>query len=971
MVSTSITKRKVGDEKPRLTGIGTDDSRRFSGGCLMFYREAWLKFGPPKTILKLISAARIPFNQKPPLILPTSDVMKKFQTPVSVEMTSEIQAMIQNQILEPAPLTPSFISPLFIVTKNNGKNRVIFNLKALNQFMKTRHFHLFHHQQMPNFLQEKDWMTKLDINQAYYHLPITQSQRCFLRISYQGRLLQMTCLPFGLAVAPRMFASVTNWTAEVLRSKGLRLVVYFDDYLIVHQCPKILKTHVQIAIEFLNSLGWNINIEKSILTPTRSIQFLGILWDTKSNTKSLSPDKVNKVRQYLLARLAAGSWTLKQAQRLLGYLNFATFVTLRGRLHCRALQRHSNLLKKNSRRPILYIDEVREELKWWLDKISQKTPIHPRRYPVNYVVTDASNVQWGALVNNNALKGNWSPHQRKWHCNLKEMYAVIAAISSKASVLRDSTVILQTDNRTVVSYIKNEGGTKSQNLLELTKQLLALTDSLNVVLLPHHLPGLYNTEADHLSRNRNGSEWHLLHEATTIVFNLWGTPDVDLFASRDAHVVSKYVTRDLSDSSAYFHDAFSRYWDFGLAWIFPPPALLPRVLQHLNTAQGKFIIMCTQVEETLLAPGPEEPRSYTTYENKEPDNNTSGHKDRSPSGSSSEPTAGSLAHFGWDTLTYNWSIEEKQLLSTCWRASTLKTYTPIWNKWSKWCSQNNLNCRSPAPAEVARYLAKLCLTDRLAYRTILVHKSVIASICETLSDIKISSNHLIRHILKAVSISRPIPPKLPIWDARIVIKFLKNTKPNINSLYDVSRRTATILLLASGRRVHDLTLLHCDSEHFVDSGDTITLYPVFGSKTDSVSYHQSNWTLLNSPDRNTNPLFWLRTLINISQNYRSSLTNLFITTREPRRPATAVIIGGWIRRTLSEAGIEAPPGSFRSAVSSLNSLEKYPINDILAKANWRHENTFRKYYCRDVDNRGRNNEIESEKSLSKYFSATN
>ncbi|KAJ2942855.1 hypothetical protein O0L34_g15045 [Tuta absoluta] len=506
-------------------------------------------------------------------------------------MSTEIKTMIQNCVLEPAPITPSFISPLFLITKSNGKNRVIFNLKALNQYMNTKHFHLFHHRQMSNFLQPGDWMTKLDISQAYYHIPIRRQHRRFLRISYNGRLLQMTCLPFGLATAPRMFASITNWTAEVLRTKGLRVVVYLDDYCIAHQDQKVLRAQAHVAVSFLTSLGWCVSLEKLILNPVQSIDYLGINWNTLSNTKALPPEKISKIRQSLMTHLAAGSWTLKQAQRLLGLLNFATFITHRGRLHCRTLQSYSNLLRKTPRKTVLYPDEVRDELEWWLENVTQNTVLHPKALPTNYMITDASDVKWGAVVNDKEVQGSWSNLQKTWHCNAKEMYAVIAALSGKAAVLKNSTVILQSDNRTVISYIKNEGGTRSPLLLRLTKELLALVDSLNVVLVPHHLPGVYNTEADHLSRNRAGSEWHLKVEATSKIFNRWGTPDVDLFASETAHVVPNYVTLDLSDSNACFHNAFSKSWSYRLAWLFPPPGLVPRVLQHLNTASGHFIMI--------------------------------------------------------------------------------------------------------------------------------------------------------------------------------------------------------------------------------------------------------------------------------------------------------------------------------------------------------------------------------------------
>ncbi|CAK1541480.1 unnamed protein product [Leptosia nina] len=372
----------------------------------------------------------------------------------------------------------------------------------------------------------------------------------------------------------------------------------------------------------------------------------------------------------------------------------------------------------------------------------------------------------------------------------------------------------------------------------------------------------------------------------------------------------------------------------------------------------------TQVDEAFLAPRSKKSSFGSSSYDTRSRQNSNQHRDTTGSASSAEITNGSMVNFGWDSLIENWSNDEKNLLSTCWRQSTRKTYAPIWKKWVKWCQENNLDYQFPAPTSVARYLARLFLNDHLAYRSILVHKSVIASICETLSDVKISSNNLVKHLLKAISIAKIIPQKLPIWDARTVIHYLRDSSPNENSLFDVSKRTATLLLLTSGRRVHDLTLLHCDPQHFIDKGDSIILHPVFGSKTDTGSYRQSSWTLLDCPDKRLNPLFWLRTLVEVSKFTRGSLTNLFITTRDPVKPATTTIIGGWVKKVLSESGIEASPGSCRSAVASLNFLEKYPINEILAKANWRHEQTFKRYYCRNVES---NTQRVETHSLSQYF----
>ncbi|KAJ8708091.1 hypothetical protein PYW08_010457 [Mythimna loreyi] len=101
----------------------------------------------------------------------------------------------------------------------------------------------------------------------------------------------------------------------------------------------------------------------------------------------------------------------------------------------------------------------------------------------------------------------------------------------------------------------------------------------------------YNTIADRLSRGRQPTEWHLLPRATAEVFQKWGYPEIDLFATRETAVVRNYVSIDCKDRLANYTDAFSRPWKSHLAWVFPPPSLLPRVLTHLNSATGVYLVV--------------------------------------------------------------------------------------------------------------------------------------------------------------------------------------------------------------------------------------------------------------------------------------------------------------------------------------------------------------------------------------------
>ncbi|XP_063543140.1 uncharacterized protein LOC134751595 [Cydia strobilella] len=155
------------------------------------------------------------------------------------------------------------------------------------------------------------------------------------------------------------------------------------------------------------------------------------------------------------------------------------------------------------------------------------------------------------------------------------------------------------DNRTVVSYLRNEGGTRSQQMMEMTYRVLDALDRYHIHMTIQFIPGRYNTEADRLSRFRGQSEWHLLSPATHQIFQVWGTPQIDLFASRRAHVVPTYATLDQTDPDASFVDAFSRRWEYQLAWIFPPPCLIPRVLGHLNDAEGMYLLIVPNWEKVF------------------------------------------------------------------------------------------------------------------------------------------------------------------------------------------------------------------------------------------------------------------------------------------------------------------------------------------------------------------------------------
>ncbi|XP_063623109.1 uncharacterized protein LOC134795207 [Cydia splendana] len=581
-------------ENEELPPRGTDTIRevnidmRFRAGRLAQFYSIWENMNAPDHVLQMLKGYRIPFLQKPPLVYPNR-FDNNLKCPQSDEMSHIINQMKEQGVLEVVDPSPSFISTMFIVPKSDGSPRPIFNLKALNRYVMAENFGLINVHRVPNFIQPKDWLCKIDLSQAYFHLPISPSHRRFLRLIYGQEFMQMTCLPFGLSTAPKTFATFTNWIAQVLRDMNIRIIVYLDDFLIAHQDKNMLARHVEVVVRKLETLGWLINYQKSQLTPQKALIYLGV-WDAWRNQKRLPDEKIPILIGKIQQMLSAARTNRKTLERLVGLLNFASFTVPRGRLNYRALLNLLNSVPRFLSETFAIPDRVKADLMWWLHHCRTPSPIHLPP-PSHFLTTDASDLAWGAQLDDQALTGFWTKSEQTLHCNQKEMLAVQRVLEGHCQYLSNSTVLVQCDNKTVLAYLRNQGGTKSNPLLELTFQIFCILEQYHIHLNLVHIPGKYNSHADHLSRLRQTPEWHLLPGATEKVFSKWGVPQIDLFASHRAHVVMNYASLDQNDPTALFHDAFSQVWNYNLAWVFPPPYLVPKVLAHLNQATGVYLLV--------------------------------------------------------------------------------------------------------------------------------------------------------------------------------------------------------------------------------------------------------------------------------------------------------------------------------------------------------------------------------------------
>ena len=86
--------------------------------------------------------------------------------------------------------------------------------------------------------------------------------------------------------------------------------------------------------------------------------------------------------------------------------------------------------------------------------------LHPKDHSIQ-LFTDASNESWGAHLDQSSTKGLWSDLEKRLHIIVLELKAVSRALQSFNDQCQNQTVLVATDNSTVVAYINKQGGTHS------------------------------------------------------------------------------------------------------------------------------------------------------------------------------------------------------------------------------------------------------------------------------------------------------------------------------------------------------------------------------------------------------------------------------------------------------------------------------------------------------------------------------
>ena len=111
-------------------------------------------------------------------------------------------------------------------------------------------------------LQVGEWVTSIDFKDAYFHIPLHNQSRKYMRFHLLGQSYQFEGLPFGLSTAPMEFTVVAKEVKFLTLKKDVRIYQYLDDWLVRARSYQTCLQHTQTLVALCLESGWLVNKDK-------------------------------------------------------------------------------------------------------------------------------------------------------------------------------------------------------------------------------------------------------------------------------------------------------------------------------------------------------------------------------------------------------------------------------------------------------------------------------------------------------------------------------------------------------------------------------------------------------------------------------------------------------------------------------------------------------------------------------------
>ena len=611
--------------------------RETVGGRLRNHWRHWRHLGTPDVRRWVRHGVSFDFetDARPPPCLPF-DSAERISDPVRLAATEEtVLKYHKSQATEIVPPHEqgkgTYLSFFPVEKKTPGQWRGCLDAKPVNEYLRHEHFKMEGLQTVRQLIRRDDWMTTLDITEAYPHLLLDPSQRKYFRFVWKGVHYQYRTLCFGVAPAPRIFTKVLRPVIQKLRAAGVRCVPYLDDILILASSRSESIRQSQLAVDLLSDLGFLIS-PKSCLIPSQSREFLGMSVNSHRLELRVPKDKIRKFGQTVRQALrldSAGRLTLRQLAGVIGKIQAMSPAVSPSRLYSRNLLFCKNRalarckVKKTAwNKPVALSPDARTELESWQSLLLQwngKSLLPPKARHV--VTTDASSFGWGGWMGRHRVRGFWSRADAKRSSNKRELETTWLVVQALRHELRGTTFEIRTDNLTTMAYINHQGG-RDPALTALVRPLWDWALRTHSTVFATYIPGKENDLADRLSRvKRDRTDWMLHRSLFRRLNRQCGPFTLDLFATKLNAQLPRYVSR-FPDPTSWAVDAFAQDLRKERAYGNPPFNLIARLLAMVKRQRATMTAVLPAWEaqpwwpllaEMLTSPPIRLPRRLDTF----------------------------------------------------------------------------------------------------------------------------------------------------------------------------------------------------------------------------------------------------------------------------------------------------------------------------------------------------------------------
>lgn len=405
------------------------------------------------------------------------------------EIKKQVNELLKVELIEES--CSPFAAPVTMAYRkaDGEKNRMCIDFRDLNKLIVPETYPFPTIDDIVIKTQGCSWFTALDVNSAFWSIPIRMKDRYKTGFVTQEGHYQWKCLPFGIKIASPVYQRILS---GIIRRNGLShfCANYIDDILIFSKSFEEHLDHIERVFNAIRKEGFKIKFTKCSFA-TRQIKYLGHTIE-QGKIKPLF-DNLVAIKDFPIPR------TKKNIRQFLGKVNFY-YKYIKDA--AKVLEPFHNLLRKNV--DFVWSSECQkafDQIKKYL--ISEPVlTIFDQNKPIR-IYTDASLEGVGAVLKQPQPDGSEKPiayfskklteGQKKKKAVFLECLAIKEAVKYWQYWLMGNRFVVYSDHKPLENL--NVNVRPDEELGDMMNYLSQFQFSII------YNPGTNNHEADSLSRN--------------------------------------------------------------------------------------------------------------------------------------------------------------------------------------------------------------------------------------------------------------------------------------------------------------------------------------------------------------------------------------------------------------------------------------------------------------------------------------